>query len=214
MKLYLIRHGRQCDSRCNVDVGLAREGVRQAELVGQRLRNICLGALYSSNLIRARETARHINSYIRLEHRIEPDLAELDFGDMQGLTDSEVEERYADFQARQATYEFDLRYPGGENAADLVARVIPALRCICRAHSGEDVAVVTHGVVIRAVLCHIMHAPLARWRTVGNRLENGSITVIVYDEERDLFTLEVFNDHAHLDPYPELLRSAWGVNEN
>lgn len=38
MKLYLIRHGRQCSKLCNVDVDLSEEGYRQASLLGERLR--------------------------------------------------------------------------------------------------------------------------------------------------------------------------------
>jgi len=37
MRLYLIRHGRQCSQLCNVNVDLALEGFRQAELLGERL---------------------------------------------------------------------------------------------------------------------------------------------------------------------------------
>lgn len=39
MKLYLIRHGRQCDKRCNVDVSLSEEGIRQAKLAGMRMKD-------------------------------------------------------------------------------------------------------------------------------------------------------------------------------
>ena len=37
MKIYLIRHGRQCSKLCNVNVDLSQEGFRQAALVGERL---------------------------------------------------------------------------------------------------------------------------------------------------------------------------------
>jgi len=55
---------------------------------------------------------------------------------------------------------------------------------------------------------------MAKWRTMGVTFENGSITELHYRKEKGNFTLERFNDYAHLEPYPKLLRSAWGVKEN
>ena len=70
-------------------------------------------------------------------------------------------------------------------------------------------ACVTHGGVIRAVTAHILHMPLARWRSLGRELENCGITELSWDEKRRSFTVERFNDYAHLEAYPELLRSNW-----
>ena len=47
------------------------------------------------------------------------------------------------------------------------------------------------------------------FRILGKDLENCSITELQWDEKNERFTLECFNDHAHLDKYPELLRSGW-----
>ena len=53
MKFYLIRHGRQMSPLCNVDVPLAPEGRRQAELLGKRLEAERPDAVWSSGLLRA-----------------------------------------------------------------------------------------------------------------------------------------------------------------
>ena len=50
MKLFLIRHGRQCSKLCNVDVDLSEEGYRQASLLGERLFHENIQVVYSSNL--------------------------------------------------------------------------------------------------------------------------------------------------------------------
>lgn len=57
MIFYLIRHGRQNSSDCNVNVPLADAGIKQAELLGKRLRNYSIDAVYCSDLIRAKQTA-------------------------------------------------------------------------------------------------------------------------------------------------------------
>ena len=65
MRIYLIRHGRQNSPLCNVNVPLSDAGRRQAELLGERLKKESIDAVWSSDLIRARETADIINEKIR-----------------------------------------------------------------------------------------------------------------------------------------------------
>ena len=66
MNIYLIRHGRQNSRLCNVDVELAKEGREQADLLGKRLEKYDIDAVYSSQLIRAKETADIINSHLNI----------------------------------------------------------------------------------------------------------------------------------------------------
>ena len=213
MRVFLIRHGRQSDARCNVDVGLADEGRSQAELVAHRMEGWGIGSLISSDMIRARETAEIMDARFGLGVRIVPELRELDFGDMEGLTDAEIGERFAGFKQHQEPMDLDLRYPGGESISDLLERVVPAIRTIVTSHT-EDVAIATHGVVIRALVSYVVRAPLPRWRLMASGLENGSITELAWHPGDQTFSLERLNDHAHLEPHPALLRSAWGVQEN
>ena len=58
MIIYLIRHGRQNSSDCNVNVPLSKEGQMQAELLGKRMKRYPVDALYTSDLIRAVETGQ------------------------------------------------------------------------------------------------------------------------------------------------------------
>ena len=213
MKIYLIRHGRQCDSRCNVNVSLSEEGVRQAKLVGQRLQNAGIQKLYASDLIRARETAEYANTYLNLDIEIEPAFREIDFGDLEGIPAKELWVRYPEFRKWQNRMEVDLAYPGGESGADLVARSMPALLRV--AEEGSDcIAIVTHGCWIKLMICFLFGIPLPRWKVLGITFENCGITELGYDREKKQFSLERFNDYAHLEPYPELLRAAWGIKEN
>ena len=208
MKLYLIRHGRQCSKLCNVDVDLSEEGYRQASLLGERLFREKIQAVYSSSLLRAVETAQAANLYWNVEHFIRPELGEISFGDMEGMSDEEIAVVYKDFKDQQGRMEEDLPYQGGECACDVVRRAEPVFMEMVR--SGYDrIAVVTHGGVIRSMTAHYLGIPMARWRILGTSLENCSITQLDWDEENGRFLLERFNDYAHLEPYPDLLRRAW-----
>lgn len=213
MKLYLIRHGRQASKLCNVDVELCQEGFQQAALLGQRLASEGIQIVFSSALTRAVQTAQAANLYWNVEHYMYPELNEISFGQMEGLSDEEIALRFKDFQQEQAKMEYDIPYPGGESAGDVVRRVIPVFRQI-RESGYEKVAVVTHGGVIRSMTAHFLGMDMAKWRTLGTSLENCSITELNYSPQLRRYTLERFNDYAHLQPYPQLLRSAWVDAEN
>ena len=165
-------------------------------------------AVYSSDLLRAVETAQAANLYWNVEHTICPELREIDFGEMEGLSDEEIAVKFADFKKEQAKMETDLAYPGGECAADVVKRADPVLKGLVKT-GYERIAVVTHGGLIRVMAAYYTGIPLSRFRILGKDLENCSITELQWDEKNERFTLECFNDHAHLDKYPELLRSGW-----
>lgn len=213
MNIYLIRHGRQNSKLCNIDVDLAEEGRRQSALVGERLASVGMEAVYSSHLIRAVETAREANRYWNAKHIIRQELREISFGDMEGMADEKIAAIYGDFQKKQARLEQDLPYPGGECAGDVIKRAIPVLEEI--ASSGyQNVAVVTHGGVIRSVTSALLHMEPKFYRLLGNSLENCSITEVHWNEKTGRFLMERFNDYAHLEPYPELLRASWVDAEN
>ena len=213
MKLYLIRHGRQSSKLCNVDVDLGEAGFRQAALVGERLVPAKIDAVYSSDLLRAVQTAQSANIYWNVEHFVRPGLREISFGDMEGMTDAAIAEQYRDFKREQQKMERDLAYPGGECAGDVVARALPVFEEMAR--SGyRRVAVVTHGGVIRSLIAHFLGMDLAKWRMLAVDLENCSISELDYHEDTGRFYVERLNDYAHLERYPELLRSGWVDEEN
>lgn len=213
MNIYLIRHGRQCSLRCNVDVALSGEGRRQAELLGKRLAKKSIEAVYSSHLLRAVETAEIANGFWNVKHIIRPELREISFGEMEGMTDDDIAVTFADFKKTQQRMEEDLPYPGGECAGDVIKRAMPVF-CEIASVGYENVAVVTHGGVIRSITAAFLHMEPKNYRLLGASLENCSITVAIWDEKTKRFSLDKFNDYAHLEPYPELLRSAWTTVRN
>ena len=194
MRIYLIRHGRQNSPLCNVNVPLSDAGRRQAELLGERLKKESIDAVWSSDLIRARETADIINEKIRAPRFIREGLREISFGDLEGLSDDVI---------------MDLPYPGGESAADVIRRAVPVMDEIAKS-GAETVAVVTHGGVIRSLVTHYLHMDGAYVPLLARHLENCGITEFYYRESDGEMLLNRFNDFAHLTDHPELLRGGWG----
>lgn len=211
MNIYLIRHGRQCSKLCNVDVELAPEGREQADLLGQRLKTYDIEAVYSSDLIRARETADIINKHLNKPRVIDERWQEANFGGMTGLTNEEMREKYGDFLEKRATMTEDIPYPdGGENCRMVFERSFEALKDLTK-ENYENVCVVTHGGVIRALLTGIVGADYAKWLTYGRQLENCSISHILYDEKMKTFHIERLNDFAHFEGKDYLMRKHFGT---
>lgn len=209
MKLYLIRHARQSSPLCNVNVELAPEGVLQAELLAERMkRYIPADAVYSSALLRAEQTAGIIGQALGIAP--EPGDAavnEIEFGELTGLSDREIDARYGAFMERRRSLEADLAFPGGECGEDVWRRAYPFL--IKVAESGrENAVIVTHGGTIRSILAGVLHMEQRYRLALTRTLENTSVTVLEYNRARGWFTVETVNDYAHLSGRPELLRSA------
>lgn len=233
MTIYLIRHGRQNSSDCNVNVPLAKKGHMQARLLGERMKTYKLDAIYSSDLIRAVETAKTAFSYDKglvQNLQIRPGIAEIDFGILTGQKDEEVKKFYKEYYKEQLDKFIEGRvqhgtaldevnvfvgdffvppeemwYPEGENGSMVLERVMPVIKEWIESGK-KSIAVVTHGGVIRVLLCALFGGDFAKRLMFGTSLENCSITQIHYDEEKNGFFLDRFNDFAHLEAYPELLR--------
>lgn len=235
MIIYLIRHGRQNSSDCNVNVPLSEEGRRQAELLGKRMKKYPVDVLYTSNLIRAVETGNIAfqDSPNLLEHmQVREELAEIDFGRLTGVKDPEVKQFYADYYDRQKKLfadrnthatgsavdpvntfvgEFfvppeEMWYPEGENGPMVLKRVMPIVKEWIESDY-EHIAVVSHGGVIRILLCALFGGNFCKRLMFGTSLENCSITQLHFDEKLFGFYLDRFNDYAHIEAEPELLRS-------
>ena len=209
MRIYLVRHARQCSPLCNVDVELAPEGVQQAELLAARMKEWnFVDAIYSSALLRAVQTAKILGGAIGMEPK--PGAAavnEMEFGELTGLSDREIDARYGAFMEQRRALLADLSFPGGECGADVFARAYPFLLEV--AESGQEHAViVTHGGTIRAILAGVLHMEQRYRLALTKTLENTSVTILEYNRERNWFTVETVNDYAHLSGHPNLLRAA------
>ncbi|MFC1924252.1 histidine phosphatase family protein, partial [Chloroflexota bacterium] len=88
MRLILVRHGETSWNYqgriqgCRSDTELSQKGRAQAEKIAIALRREKLGAVYSSTLRRARDTAQAIAQDCQLEVRLNHDLREIDAGEL------------------------------------------------------------------------------------------------------------------------------------
>jgi len=186
--IYLIRHAhpdypggvKMCLGRKN-DLPLSPRGLEQAEKLRRYFDSIPLDAVYTSPLLRARQTAQTIAGGLR-PVRIADDLIELDGGEWDGLTFDQLRERYPVHFARSGRR--FLNPPGGESNEAGLARMRAALAHI-GADAGRCAAVVAHGGVNRLLLCSLLGLPMDEKRETAQdyagvsllALEDGRWTV-------------------------------------
>lgn len=170
MQILLLRHGAtdwNIQGRCQgaTDLELNEIGVRQAEEIAARLSSESIHALYSSHLKRARQTANLIGGPRNLPITVERDLRELDHGELEGLTFTEIKQNYPDFIHRWKQEPAELQVPGGERLIDVAQRAWLGLNRIVQRHdSGETLAAVSHNFPILGILCRITGTHLNHYR--------------------------------------------------
>jgi probable phosphoglycerate mutase len=157
--ILLARHGQTDDNvepvrvQGSRDVPLNDTGRAQARALAARVRAEQPGvaALWSSQLVRARETAEIVGTELGLEPRVDARLAETARGDWEGRRWDEIASADPEGVAAWRRAGAGFRFPGGESLAEQQARVLAALEDV-RAGAGPAL-VVCHGGSIRVALC-------------------------------------------------------------
>jgi broad specificity phosphatase PhoE len=183
--LLLARHGETDWNRTHRWQGftgppLNDTGRRQAEELASRLADI--DAIYSSDTERARETAEIAAARLGVPVTQDARLREVNFGEWEGLTRQEINERYEGAFSRWDACE--LAEPsGGESDAAMAERVLEALSEIGSRHSGR-VLVVTSGGPIRAAQAQMAGIEQEVARRHFERVENCALVeVLIRDGE-------------------------------
>ena len=162
--IYITRHG---ETECNrnsivqgrgVDVPLNETGVLQAELLANRLKEQKIDEVYSSTLLRARQTAnilvreRENNSITYLR-----DLEEMSWGEYEGMGRSDdMIAAFNEMKQAWAKRNYGYRIKGGETLLEVQKRGIQAFNSIVRRHTGKTILLVSHGRFIRILLASIV----------------------------------------------------------
>lgn len=198
-RLLLVRHG-ETDAHaagqfCGwLDAPLNPEGHAQAEVLGKRLAQVEITAVFSSDLRRSVQTANQIVAARSAPLTLQTltALRETHFGVGEGLTWTEIRARYPEEADRWQADKVNQALPGGESLATVADRIQSALPQLTSA--GETVLVVAHGGTIGLLLSMVMGLDLgAFWQW---RIEVGSLTTIAIYPEGAM--LEGLNDRSHL----------------
>jgi len=199
-RLIIVRHGETIWNDAGklqgqADSPLNSRGLAQGQALAARLSRCSFGALYSSDLGRARHTAELIAA--ATGHPISTDarLRERHLGIFQGLTWGEVEQAYPGEYERFLTGDVDYVVPEGESFSQSSIRMMGCLEELARHHAGQEIVIVSHGGVLGAVLRHVLGIiPETRHRF---KRFNGSWNAFIF--ENGAWFLETWGDISHLE---------------
>jgi broad specificity phosphatase PhoE len=168
--IYYVRHGLtdwnvQHRLQGRHDVPLNALGCAQAVRCGEILHDLFVRDgdkaedfdYVSSPLIRARQTMEIVRSTLGLEstgYGVDARLAEISFGDWEGLTYADVLARDKDIVAKRESDKWGFRPPGGESYEQVTARISQWYATLDR-----DTLVAAHGGTARALIAHLALAP-------------------------------------------------------
>jgi broad specificity phosphatase PhoE len=163
---WLVRHGQtdwnlQGRFQGQADPSLNQTGLAEAARAAKILASRPLGAIYSSDLLRARQTAEIIARAAGAPLRLDARLREVALGEWEGQLFSAIKVRYpAEIQERE-DHPLNSRPPGGETLAELWLRVRLVVAEIAARHPGEEIALVSHGLTLAALIASMEDHDLA-----------------------------------------------------
>jgi alpha-ribazole phosphatase/probable phosphoglycerate mutase len=162
----LLRHGALEGGECyrgSLDDPLSEHGWEQMRsAIGEYH---AWDVIISSPLRRCADFSRELSELHGLPLEIAPELREMSFGAWEGHTSAAIGAITPQTLHRFWNDPMHHPPPGGESLQDFANRVVRAWEVVLTRHLGRHLLIVTHGGVIRIVLCHVLEMPLKRlWR--------------------------------------------------
>lgn len=213
-KIYITRHGetewntvRRMQGQC--DSPLTELGKKQALWLENRLVDTKIDRIYSSSLGRALDTANIIKGSRNIEIIPSDALKEIFLGSWQGCLIEDVEKNYPE-QHRCFWKEPGSYIPvDGETFEDLSKRVGEFFETLIKQHEKDDLLIVAHAIVLKALLNHILYEGQITRLWEGPPLRPTSLTILNYEAGK--FDIELFADTLH---YQEINPNGWFAKED
>jgi broad specificity phosphatase PhoE len=199
-RIILIRHGQTAWNkveriRGQVDIALDETGLIQAAATARRVAEDWQpSAVVCSPLRRAVQTAEVIARQVGQDVRPEPGLLDINFGQWQGLSPAEVEDRWPEMAHAWLTAPHTVQFPGGESLDRVQQRSMTALHALLERHRGEELVAVGHTVVNRVVMCAVLGLDNSHHWRIGQQ----TCAINVFRWHEGVFYVDALNDTCHL----------------
>lgn len=183
-RAFFVRHGEtdyNAERRIqgHLNVALNETGHLQAAALATYLADVPLGAIYSSDLIRAYQTAEPIAEKQGLPIHTDERLREINLGVFQGMTGDELRRSPHHADAYEMWRSDDTYAPsGGESYDQLGDRTLAAFEQICQESGAETVLIVTHGGNIKSLVTRLF--PIEE----RSYILNTSVTELTKEDEK------------------------------
>lgn len=176
----LMRHGETAWNKQGRVMGrhpieLTDHGRAQVAATAQFALSIMPDLIVTSPLVRARQSAEIMAEGLGgVEIIEEPAIAEVLYGRWEGMTYHELIDDPHYVTYRKSPIEHPT--PGGETIPEVQARGVDAVMRTMEAHSGKRVLFVSHGDIVRTVLCHFLKVELRHFHRI--RVDNATLSAI------------------------------------
>ncbi len=164
-KLFLVRHGKSAWNKLGLwtgwtDVDLDEDGINEALVAGELLKDEHIDTVYTSELKRTHQTFEHIkhgSGHHHLTHTPHKALNERHYGVHTGKNKWQVKEEVGEEEFQNIRRGWDTKIPEGETLKDVHARVVPYFEESIKndLKAGKNVLVVAHGNTLRALVKHL-----------------------------------------------------------
>lgn len=198
--VYFVRHGETAANLTNtvqgqLDYPLDDAGLRQADAVAERLKDMKFDVIYSSDLSRAAATAEKISGGRKVIK--DPALREWMLGEWQTRTIQDIKKLYPEEYRKFTNDDPDFVPSGGESSAGFRRRAADFLKKVHAECSGRTVLCVSHGGFIKQILKCVMGV-----ETFGitPKCENTSVSAFA-TSDGVRWQLLFWNDHSHLEHF-------------
>jgi probable phosphoglycerate mutase len=198
-RICLVRHGEtewNAEGRVQgqTDIPLNTVGLAQARAAADALAQHDFSAVYSSDLMRVRQTAEPSVRRLALPLQLDEALRERHYGVFERLLYTEVRSRFPEHYARFRAKDPDFAFETGESLHTFYERSIASVRRVAERHHGEQVLIFTHGGVLEMVYRHANALGHAAPREFG--IPNAGINWI--EISASSWSVQTWADIAHL----------------
>ena len=186
MICYLVRHGKDDDTVRGGWSGqpLNEEGKAQADELASFVQgsDLAIKHIYSSDLLRAMQTAQSVSDKLHLPVIPMPEFREVNNGNLAGMKNDLARKMYPGLYWN--TLGWEQRYPGGESPKEFYERISTAWDAFQKMvlEQNENVLLVTHGGVINVILS-IVNGENYSNKTALRKIRNTELIALEYQEK-------------------------------
>ena len=183
MKLIIVRHGETIENQNHIAQGdlpghISENGRKQAKKIGKELSKKKIDLIYSSTLLRARQTSEEISKFFpKQKIKYTKKLIERGFGDFEGKV----------YPKKWNTYVWKkgfLKSHHGESINSIFTRIKKFLKKLCKNYSNKTILLITHKRVIQTILAIKRKVPLERMDKMKTPKNGKAVTIEI--SEKDL----------------------------
>ena len=196
-KLILVRHGetdtnvKEVLHKYGDSSYLTSNGTKQVEVTGEKLKEIGVDKLYTSNEVRALESGKIISHICNIQLNTIEGLEERNWGKLSGKPWSEIKEILGPMTLDER---YNYTPPEGESWKSFEERLVRAIKSITKNNTGHTIAAVSHGGSIRALMPYLLGVP--KVESFKYDPDNASLSIFEFNE-RGIEKITV-NDIKHL----------------